>query len=197
MAGLFRYRQFWNNLLGGVGTTTLYAAEAVGTAQGFANDAYGFLKDCLTNTSTPVYLPTGIIIHPDSVVDHLEASTGAMTGSTAVTPNADYAGTGNTTYSAASGACITFLTDDFQLGHRLKGRIFLVPLSGSAYDSNGSLSSGFLTTCQGALTQYIAKPCDASVWHRPTSKTAADGHFSSITAGRQLDKPAILTSRRD
>jgi hypothetical protein len=81
---------------------------------------------------------------------------------------------------------------------RVKGRTFLVPLTGSAFDNSGTPTPAAIAGIQGAATTLAAN-VDATqlvVWARPTAKGATDGAVGFVTSASVPDQGSILTSRR-
>ena len=196
MAPIYRYRMTWSGPQGLPGKSTLYADGTVSTAQVFANDVSGLFSDIFTLATTHSYLPAGITLQGEDVVDILESASGLQTGQTPVTPVAGFVGASSLRYSAVSGMSITWNTNNFALGHRLRGRTYFVPLAGECYQaSNGTLDDGFVTTVRNAITQYISKPSAPVVWHRPSAAGASDGLSDLITGGSIQDHQSVLHSR--
>ena len=88
----------------------------------------------------------------------------------------------------------------------MQGRTFLVPLFGSAYDSNGSILNAYVTTIATAAEAMRTETGPAfGVWGRPRAAdpdhvppiTARDGLWGPAVSSRVPDKTVILTSRRD
>lgn len=196
MASIWRYRMRWSGWAGGPGVSTLYASDVAGTPQDHANAVAGLFADVMTPSGAPSLMPPNVKLVGDPYVDVINPATGDQTGTVAVAPVATINGGALAAYSDVSGLSITWITAAFLNGRRVKGRTYFVPMSGGAYDTDGTLSTAVLASVQGAITQYLGKISEPVIWHRPTTVGGSDGSDSSIAAGRIIDHPAILTSRR-
>lgn len=108
-----------------------------------------------------------------------------------------YSGAASGGYSGASGAVINWNTATVARGRRVRGRTFLVPLAGAAYDDVGTLTSSTLSNLgRGADALYggEADP-DFCVWSRP--RNGSGGVLAPVISHRIPDLAAILRSRRD
>lgn len=116
---------------------------------------------------------------------------GTWTAGTATT----IVGTGVGGYAAPAGACITWRTGRIVGRRALKGRTFLVPLTGAAFDTDGSIIPVSLGVFRTAAATLFAA-AGLRVWHRPTSLAARDGVSWPVTGSAVADKAAVLRSRR-
>lgn len=100
-------------------------------------------------------------------------------------------------YSAASGAVVTWNTAGVRNGRRVRGRTFIVPLGGGAYQSDGTLLGTTVTTLQTAADAMVGDGFESGfgIWSRPSGSTA--GGFYEVTGFRVPDMSAVLRSRRD
>lgn len=196
MASIWRYRMRWSGWAGGPGVSTLYASDVAGTPQDHSNAVAGLFADVVNPSGNPTLLPAGVKIAGDPYIDVLNPANGEQTGTVAVTPVATINGIGTGNWADVVGLSITWVTAAFIGGHRVKGRTYFVPLDGTAYATDGTLATSVLTSVQGAIDQYLSKVTEPVVWHRPTTVGGSDGSDSSIAAGRIIDHPSILTSRR-
>lgn len=100
-------------------------------------------------------------------------------------------------YSAASGAVVTWNTSGVRNGRRVRGRTFLVPLAGSVYEDDGTLTSTTINTINDAAVELVGEGFDSGfcVFSRP----GADGNGGAypVTGFRVPDMAAVLRSRRD
>lgn len=142
-------------------------------------------------------LPSDVSIAIDNSLADIESTDGTITGYESVVPAAAHVGTSGTPYSGATGAVIEWLTPGVVNSRVVRGRTFLVPLALGAFDNAGSLSSSTLTTLKDAATTMAGAMTGLSVWHRPTTKAAADGDAWAVSAIRVPDLAAVLRSRRD
>jgi len=185
---LGRHRTTWNGFVGGPGVTTLYWDIAAATPNLAAWNTF--------LSAIAARLPAVVVLQSQSSGDVLDDVTGNIIGSWTGAAQAAVPGTAVGAYTAPSGACINWRTAGIVGGHRVRGRSFLVPLSGASYDTDGSLLAAALTTLRGALAtfQAAASP-NLLVWHRPVGGGGGDSF--AVNAADIPDKAAILRSRRD
>lgn len=199
MAEILRVKINWTGFVGGPGYTNLYFRDFTegATDQAMADGAVAKTKTFLTSVQN--YLPTAVITGVDPTVDRLEETTGELQGFFTTSPGAAVAGGQAGVYSAASGACISWGTNGVRNGRRIRGRTFIVPLGGSQYGSDGTLSDTMVTALRNAATALRAETGagDLGIWARPTAPGAADGVWYFATTSNVKDKVAILRSRRD
>lgn len=193
----YRYRMIWTGFQGAPGYSTLYADESAGTAQAFASAVRDMFFTILAPTGTATKLPTDVKISGEPLVDHFDELTGNLQGQTPVTPGGQIVGVDTTRFSSPSGMAITWNTGVFLNGRRVKGRTYMVPLGGSAYQADGSLDNAFLTSAQITASAWVTSNVVPVVWHRPTTPGGQDGSAFNLAAAIIKDKAAVLTSRRD
>jgi hypothetical protein len=196
MASILRVAAVWEGVSGGQAFSNFYWDSAIlGTpsAQIAADKVRGFFESIKTE------LPQGVSVLVQPNVAEINDATGEQNDEFVVgTPPLVVAGSGNNTRSAPSGACITWRTSTFVGGKRLRGRTFIVPLSTTAYESNGTLTLLTLQTLRQAAVTLANNALGPSVlmkvWHRPIAKTG--GSSANVTSTSVTDKAAVLTSRR-
>jgi hypothetical protein len=139
-------------------------------------------------------VPTGLLFDFPAEVTDLNTTTGDLEAVHVVTKPADVASTAAAgTFSKPSGARIDWATPAIVAGRRLRGRTFLVPLVGTAYDSIGTLAAAAVTTITTAANVFITGGGNVhpSVWSR------IHGIQADITSVNVPDEAAVLRSRRD
>lgn len=144
------------------------------------------------------FLPTGVNINVQREVAVLDEATGGLLGyGMATTTPTQVGGSAAGSYSMASGAVVTWNTDSLNRGRRIRGRTFLVPLAVGAYDTAGTLSSGFITAAGTAATNLIGDGTGPQlvIWSRPRGGTG--GVAGPVTSYRVADRVSVLRSRRD
>lgn len=106
-------------------------------------------------------------------------------------------GSGTGVYSAPTGAVVTWNTDTIARGRRLRGRTFLVPMSGGGFQADGTLSSQTITALQNGAEALVGDGSGptAVIWSRP--RGGSGGSMGPITSYRVPDRAAVLRSRRD
>jgi hypothetical protein len=142
-------------------------------------------------------LPTGSTISIVATADILDEASGQITSVIDFAAPSTVTGSGGGPYSAASGAVVNWNTQDYVNGRRVRGRTFLVPLAGAAYDSQGDLASDTLTVLRLAADNLVGATLDAplAVWHRPVGGAGGSSHV--INSASVPDLGAVLRSRRD
>lgn len=200
---LYKVVATWTGFAGQPGYTSVFFDSSSGTAQQAADKVRSFLLAAAGVANNNI--PAGVKITFPSAVEHISASSGAITLVDAVTPPAQLTGNGSGNYSSAVGAVVTWITGDFLpvLGkptktRRVVGRTFIVPTApANTFDTDGTLSTAFMTSLNSAISGILAGTPQLAVWHRPTSPGATDGSGHLVNAGQVHDKTAVLTSRRD
>jgi hypothetical protein len=195
-----RIKMRWSGFTGGPGYSVFHMRDfndltpvdltavnsALGKVQAFANGI------------------KGVIAHPVTLqvlndVEIIEDTTGQLEEVATGTALAAVASTAPTSsYSGATGAVITWRTDGVRNGRRIRGRSFLVPIAGGAYESNGTLSAATITTLGTAASAFIdpAGDGDLGVYARPTGPGATDGEWTVVKSFSVPDMAAVLRSRR-
>lgn len=185
----------WSGWAGGPGYTSFYFGEhgdqtQINNAAARVRAFFAAITACIPNSITISIAPTSLEISEGSgeIVDEIGLS---------VVP-AVVVGTGGTSFSSPSGACVIWRTAIHVNGRLLRGKSYIVPMSSSCYDTDGSLLSGRVTDLRAAATT-LATPggvaaTDLVVWHRPTN--GAGGSFGTVVSGSVKDAAAVLTSRR-
>nr|CRY96518.1 hypothetical protein [uncultured prokaryote] len=142
-------------------------------------------------------LASSVEINIQSEVAILSSETGVIQSFDAITPPAPVSGNGPGAYSGPTGACVNWRTSDVRNGRRIRGRTFLVPLSGSAYDTTGTLATSTLTSVRAFADAITGTDFDSEfgVWARPIN--GSGGVFASVDSYSVPDKAAVLRSRRD
>jgi len=190
---MWRVRATWQGGNIGTGFTNLFFEGGVSTAQAAADAARAFFN---TAYGSGGMLPSGISITFDPTVTDINVETGLMGGEESVTTPLAVTGGDSTVYAAVAGACVTWVTNGFVGGKRVRGRTFLVPVGGQGLQTNGTLGTTFLTGLATACNNLIAAAPSFSVWHRPASVAAGGGQLFQVLQAKVADKTAYLTSRR-
>ena len=176
----------WQGWPGAPGVSTFYVQDMGPTAVDGISSFFGALIGIL---------PSGLTITVPSTGDVIEDTTGQIVSSWSATPATPVrTGTGPGVYSGVSGAVIHWLTSGVVRGRRVRGRTFIVPIVGSAYDAQGSLSTAALTTLQGAANGLDAAVAGLTVWSRPTGFASGSNHV--VTGTRVPDLAVTLRTRR-
>lgn len=151
-------------------------------------------------------IPSAISISPVTDVRLLDDATGNLVNIFTVTGIATVPGGGGGVFAAPAGAVVDWITTTVHGSRRLQGRSFIVPLFGSAYDSNGTILNAYVTTIATAAEDMRTFTGPAfGVWGRPRAAqpshvppiTARAGLWGPAVSSRVPDKTCVLTSRRD
>jgi len=145
-------------------------------------------------------MPASVISTIQPTTEQFDANTGDLQGTMDITAlPAQPGGALNNQFSSISGACVTWRTGATLDGKRVRGRTFLVPLSTSAYQNDGTLLDASAVSLRTAATNLAAPgalPLERQlhIWHRPTPLHV--GAAVPTTAATINDRVSYLKSRR-
>ena len=191
---MYRINVSWQNWPGAPGVTTFFQNPAVGQPN---PEAVRVFFDAIR-----ALLPLNLSLNVPGSGDMVEETTGELAGTWQSTPApAQVVGATAGTYAGNAGGVIHWLTQGVVNNRRVRGRSFLVPLVGTCYENNGSLSAATLTTMQNAATALMnATPGHLVVWSRPVKPTpgvaARAGSQHAVSGIRVPDLAVSLRSRR-
>ena len=161
-----------------------------------ASSAADHVKTFLNSCS--LHIPSSVVITPAATAQVYETD-GTLSAEVAITPAVTaVAGLAAGVYSAPSGVAVNWLTGVIHGGHKVRGRTFIVPLSGSAYDAtDGSIGTTPIGQLRTAATTLVGTtPKMVIVSHKVIG--AVTSHVAAVVQAAQInDKAAILRSRRD
>ncbi len=192
---VYRVKIRWSGFTGSPGYTVLHFAAATDPTQAGAQAAYDRAREFCTRIASA--LPSVVRLNVEGQVEIVDESTAQLQDMYSVTTVTAVAGTGTGGFSASTGACITWETGEVKNGRRVRGRTFVVPMSGTMYDTDGTLTSAALTDLQDAALYLSGGGFEFGILSRPSSEGAGDGSFHTVSSGRISDKTAMLRSRRD
>jgi hypothetical protein len=214
MTELLRVKLRWSGFVGAPGFSVFHfrdynvGGDGNPITQESAAAAAGRVRNFFNGTK--FLFPNTVTFHVENDVEVIEDTTGEITGFLSAGNPADVIGEAgvNVGYSAAVGAVINWRTNAVRRGRRVRGRTFLVPLSSSCYENNGSLNASCLTalnTAAAGLTTTTAQEPELGVYARPhrtrntdgSWTTVPDGEWSFATSFNVPDMTAVLRSRRD
>jgi|SRR6478672_5842182 len=181
---------------GGPGVSTFYISNAGTEDATTAQAGVDGLSDAWDEITA--LFPTGWTATVIPAVDQITTATGAVIATTTITPWTKTGASGAGFGPLASGGCVTWLTDTFLSGRRLKGRTFVSPVASEFADADGTPKPGMLTGLNGFGASWSAWRDGATspvVWHRPVGGTG--GASDSIVSYSVRDQFAVLRSRRD
>lgn len=196
---LSRVSVAWQNWSGAPGVSQFYYGTALGDLPTQNNiDA---IRAFFAAIGT--YLPSGLTITVPRTGDRLNETDGKIIGTWDVPIQPTLVtGSGTGGYAGNAGAVVHWLTPAVVAGRRVRGRTFLVPLVGTAFEANGSLASVFINAVTPAATALVTQADGApSVWARPFVdpkgvKPARPGSKAQITSARVPDLAVSQRSRR-
>lgn len=193
MATMARIRALWEGWPGAPGYSNFYFDASAGTQtayQEMANNIGGGF-DLMTTL-----LPAGLTITIDPEVVIMDDSNGQMQNIVAIDSPDPSVGTSSGSYSGTSGALIRWVTATFKNGRQVRGHTYLVPLIGSVYSSDGSISGSALSTLETAALGMLGSAYDRLVWSRPTTSGGNNGSSAVITTAFIPDLAVVRRSRR-
>lgn len=208
MQQIIRVKIDWSGFQGAPGLTALYFRDFEG-----GEDQVPFMQQAVTKaelftTEVAKKVPSGVTLKVATDCELLNAEDGELLDVRSVTSapgksNASYA---SQAYSAASGAVINWRTGSVHRSRRVKGRSFIVPLAGNAFEANGTLHADTITTLQAGATALLntASSPDFGIWARPQRVKNSDGTTTLIPNGQWYvatssnvpDMSAVMRSRR-
>ena len=157
------------------------------------------------------YLPTGCSIQVNPSVEEIEDTNASLAGVHGVTAPAVVLGTASASanYASPVGAVINWNTNTIRKNRRIRGRTFLVPLSSTAFQTDGSIANVIVTAIQTAAATLAADAAtpDMGVYARPervkneageyTGEVLPNCQWAPISSVVVPDLAAVLRSRRD
>jgi hypothetical protein len=197
--GRVRVSLQWAN--GGPGVNTFHFTQGTPSALDWANSADQFSDELhALFTSFKVLLLSEVTWRVEQTIDICDAATSHIVDQFTLDGPIN-TGTGTNTDLKSSRATqmrMTYLTDQFVGGKRLRGGTFWGPVANNLLDANGRFAQGTLEAQQNAYQSIISGPGPRlTVVHRPSSVGATDGYIGDVVAVRAMAKPAVLRSRRD
>jgi len=187
MATLARIPVVWDGLPGLPGLSVFYSDSSSVVATVVA------LKALFTATAGN---------HPASLTwqfptsgDEFDDTNGQLTGSWTGGAGGSVVSSGGAgSYAAGVGYRMTWSTNGIAGGRRVKGSTFFIPMLGSLYESNGTISNAVVTNMTAAAATFIAAGT-TFIWHRP-SPGGSNGVSFPVLSGAVPDKVSTLRSRR-
>jgi|SRR6476661_4630503 len=170
---------------GGAGISTFYSA--------FGTDATPDLNTFWAAVKTIFSDEVSVTVPSNG--DVIDESTGLLTGAWTAGTAGTHSGTTHSAYPAGTGAFIKWNTGVVVAGHRVVGRTFIAPILSNSFDTNGTLTSGVVTTLQNAANTLAASG-HLSIWHRPPVIGSPGGSLAGIVSATVPDKTTSLSSRR-
>lgn len=184
MANAARIRVEWAGVVG-PGVSTFYSEEAdAAAAYAAVRTFFDAIKTLLVPSVTLTFPNTG---------DLIDVGTGQISGSWSATSAGSVTGTATTVMRAAGvGAFVRWETGGIINGRRVRGRTFITEVSTGFYESNGTLTSGSITTLQSAA-QTLASSGLIAIYSR---LPGGGGALSGVSSASVPDRVTSLRSRR-
>jgi len=185
MASLWRVPVVWDGLTGLPGVSVFHGAaggSAVADIKTFFNDIKALF-------------PAGLTWQIPTEGDVIDDATGTLTGGWSDVAGGTVSSTGSGIWASGTGMYVTWGTGTIVNGRRLKGRTFLCPLFGSAFQTDGTIVNAYVSTVQTAANLLVAG-LDLKIWHRPSTPGGSDGSSATVTSAQAQDKVTSLRSRR-
>lgn len=192
---IYRVKAHWTGFSGAPGMSVLHYQDFGGDATIEAQRAVDAVRHPFTALAK--HFPISLRVALDSGVEVIDEATGQLQDVVTVTPGDSIAGLAGGGYAAPIGAVINWSTAGVRKGRRVRGRFFLVPLSSSAYDTDGTLTAAAHGDISAVSRDMISNEAALQVYCRPTTTGAADGEAHMVTGSRVPDKAAVLRARRD
>ena len=194
---IIRVRTELSGFAGAPGLMTQYFSPAVAVPnQAISQLAVDRVRDALTAGAQ--LFPAALTWRVQGQADVLDEATGQLVDSFNVTERNGTGGVAGTNFGPLPvGACVTWLTASFKAGRRVAGRTFLVPLTNTAFEQNGTLAAAALTNVglfADSMNNAGATDLVFVVWSRPV--LGAGGSKHGVVGHRTADKAAVLRSRR-
>lgn len=188
MATISRHSITWTGFLGAPGISHFYTNASDDTAFHTALNTW--------KGTWAANLPDDVTLTLKAEVEQLEDTTGELVGAFTIGSDSTTGGANTGGYSAASGVVVNWLTGGFVAGRRVRGKTFMVPISGGAYETNGTIEGNALSFMRTSTATFQnAVQGIQVVWSRPRASLAGSSH--EVTSWSIPDKVAVLRSRRD
>lgn len=191
---ILRVQSVWSGWSGAPGYTNFHFSGTIGSVD--AASSFAAVSEFWETVAGS--LAPGLSIRVSPTVEMLDDQTGELIEYEDVEDSATWGSAGSSTgWSAATGAVINWMTNTVSAGRRVRGRTFLVPLSGNSYDDAGTLTPTVLGRIRGAASDLIAADGaqELVVFSRP--RAGGTGVAAPVTSARVPDMAAVLRSRRD
>lgn len=201
---ILRVKARWTIPGAGTAFTVLHFGSGTGADPTDQEASNSVLATKTFFTGIQQLLPNVVSVDFMTDVEVLDVATGNLQGVVTAAAQTVVTGTASSTatWSAPSGACITWNTAGLRTlsskPRRVRGRTFIVPLSSSAYDLNGNLSTSALNLLNSAATGLRGNFNNQAlgVYGRPGPNGSPAGVYHSVTGHRVTDQSAVLRSRR-
>jgi len=194
--GYFTVTWISTGYTGAPGYTKLKFIQAEGTSPTVAeaNAAAANSKALLQGTTLFIPNPVSYACQPTVQVFNNAGVLQNEVGISSVPTNVG--GTGGTTYPGGVGAVVFWNTGAINGGHKVKGRTYFVPLSTSAFATDGSLATTLVTNLTNAANTFIASTPAPCVNTRSLGQADRGNATYVVTSASVKDRTAFLRTRR-
>lgn len=175
----------WSGVTGLPGVSVLYTED----------DAAGVPGIKAFFNAIKALFPAGVSWQVPTAGDTIDDSTGTINGAWSDSGGGVVSSSGSGIWAAGTGAYVRWSTTVIRGGRRVKGRTFLCPIFGSAFQSDGTIVDAYVTTIQTAADTLVAAD-SLVVWARPGSGGVATGLACKVSAAVAPDRVTSLRSRR-
>lgn len=171
----------------GPGLTTFY----------FANGSPTNAPSVVANFFTMIRarVPSGVTWTVPDGGDLIEESSGQLTGTWTGDSGGTVTSNATGTFAQGVGARISWMTEAIRGGRRVRGTTFVVPLSSSTYDSQGSFTPAALGDLSDAANALLSNAdWNLLIWSRP--RPGLNGLGVPVARVEVPDKISWLRSRK-
>ena len=182
MAELKRVRVSWTGWPGGPGVSTFHYETPNAPPLADLRTLFGVIAQ---------YVKSGIVLQVENVGQVIESTTMKAVAGWSAGVQTPLTASGGVNFAAPCGGYIQWKSGVFVGGRESRGKTFMVPLSSSWYDAEGTIHPTCKTAIDGAIATYLA--AGGSVQRIVNRKEFG---FTSVSSGSVVDRAVVLTSRR-
>lgn len=198
MAALYRVRTALTGFPGAPGVSTMFALDV----DTFLNSVHTFWS------AVAPEMPGDVTMNVETSGDIIDDATGALVSAYSEAALAPIVGSASGGYAAPCGGLVRWNTATILDGRRLRGRTFIVPMTGFYDDAAGGFTDAQVAVIKSAADAFIAaQSASFVIWHRPAAarlagedgpaRAAHAGGHGLVTGSGVTGKFAVLRSRRD
>jgi len=187
----------WNGWVGQPGFSTFYVSGNGDNTQ--TDAAAAAIKTMIALWAS--YIPQTITLAFHPTVQIVNDGDGSMVEERNIpTKPSDTLGASGLAYSAVSGVCLTWRTGQRGPKKPILGRSFIVPATGAAFHTDGTMLDTARTALLANANTYVNRVAPGVtghpvVWHRNTPG-GTNGVSYPITSATITDRAVFLKSRR-
>lgn len=194
MASIARIKANWTGFPGAPGVSVFHFSTFEGNFGPGVQGAAGAVATFFSSIAN--FLPASVRIDIDPEAEILEDSTGELIDTSPIDGIGQIPGVSTQAYSGPTGAVVNWRTGSIRNGRRMRGRTFIVPLSGDSFQNDGTINPTVLNALNSSVDTFLGTADVAlQVYGRPTI-LGTDGVSADVTSGTVPDLAAVLRSRR-